>query len=258
MNRTQRIALLALVSTAAACGDTTVGPSAQTSNAHGIAVSGVSAELSYWKTATFTITIDPRRASIVNLGSGNKVSFPAGSLCDPATSSYGPTEWDAPCAAARAPVVETVNAWLDASGHPQVDFSPHLRFVPSASSDGWVMLTLGDRAAAADPAFNILYCSDPSAICMDESKSDPTLATVHEPLPGRLVRHLKHFSGYLVGAGDTERGGGIAWDNAWDKRAPAAGNLPAPASPSRARVVQPPTEPPAGAKARSGYILVSG
>src|SRR5437868_4642731 len=54
-----------------------------------------------------------------------------GSICDPATSSYGPTEWDKPCTPATRPITITAKVWRTALGRVQVDFSPALRFVPT-------------------------------------------------------------------------------------------------------------------------------
>ena len=153
-------------------------------------------------TIRFNITIDPWRTTYFYLGNGNTLTFPAGSVCDPNNSTYGPTEWDKPCKAARYSVTETVTAWLDAKGHPRVDFSPNLRFVPSVLPTGWVNITFGDMAASLDPWYNILYCASVGSGCVDESKTDASLLTVHDPVTGQVMRRLKHFSGYLVGAGD--------------------------------------------------------
>ena len=122
-------------------------------------------------------------------------------MCDPTVSTYGPSEWDNPCVAAKKTIAEKVTAWLDANGHPQVDFSPSLRFVPSMLPSGWVTLTFGDVQASLDPMYNILYCSMPTAVCVDESLADPALLTTRDPVTGKLTRRIKHFSGYLVGAG---------------------------------------------------------
>lgn len=200
MHKASKLAVFACVAMAGACGDT-VAPHGQASNAPNVAGHGVTTELSMDDTVSFSITIDPSTNTTYNLGAGNSLTFPAGSVCDPAVSTYGPTQWDQPCVAATSPITVSVKAWLDATWNPQVDFSPHLRFVPSALSTGWVNIVFADHRASLNPLFKILYCSSPTAVCIDESLTDPTLVTVTNPRTGTLTRRIKHFSGYLVGAG---------------------------------------------------------
>ncbi len=228
-----KIVLFALVATLAACGDA-VAPRVSAANSEPELGGGVTTALSASDTTQFTIAIDPRHTTYYNLGQGNSLMFPAGSVCDP-SSTYGVTEWDKPCAAARGPVVEHVRAWLDAQGHPRVDFTPNIRFVPSALPTKWVVLTFGDFAASLDPWYNILYCATDTSACYDESKTDASLITTRNPVTGKVTRRIKHFSGYLLGAGD---------QNAFNK----AG--------SQLSVPSPNLTP--GGKPRSGYILVSG
>ena len=92
----------------------------------------------------------------------------------------------------------------DAKSHPQTDFAPNLRFVPSIQPTQWVTIVFADNVAAFDPKFSILYRADPHARCIDEAKHDPTLATVRNPLNGMITRGIKHFSCYLVGVGESD------------------------------------------------------
>ena len=193
-------ALIALISLVTACGDRSVAPQSQ-QNDQPAAGTGVTTQLTRSDTVRFTITINPHRSTHFYLGAGNSLNFPAASVCDPTVSTYGPSEWDNPCVAATRTIAENVTAWLDAGGHPQVDFSPSLRFVPSMLPSGWVTLTFGDVQASLDPMYNILYCSTPTADCVDESLTDPDLLNTRDPVTGKLTRRIKHFSGYLVGAG---------------------------------------------------------
>jgi hypothetical protein len=231
--KASKIVLFALVATLAACGDA-VAPRASATNSEPAFGGGVTTALSATDTAKFTITINPQHATYYNLGQGNSLTFPAGSVCD-VSSTYGVTEWDKPCVAARGAVVEHVRAWVDGQGHPRVDFTPNIRFVPSVLPTKWVILTFGDFAASLDPWYNILYCATESSACYDESKSDLSLITTRNPVTGKVTRRIKHFSGYLVGAGD---------ENAFNKVGAE------PLAPSANRT-------PDG-KPRSGYILVSG
>ena len=52
---------------------------------------------------------------------------------------------------------------------------------------------------------NILYCSD--AGWVDESLIDPTLRAWLDPLHNSVVRRIKHFSGYMVAAANSDMGG---------------------------------------------------
>src|SRR5688572_6151033 len=93
-----------------------------------------------------TYSADRKSADIVVEPSGgyfvlgkHVIWFPANSICDPATSSYGVTEWDKPCDAITAPI--NIHAELrEQDGRTWIDFSPELRFVPSENDDQWVYL----------------------------------------------------------------------------------------------------------------------
>ncbi len=158
---------------------------------------GRAAPLAARDTARFSITIDPWRAGVYALGAGNTLRFPAGAVCEPSTSSYGSGEWDEPCAATRRATTVQVTAWLDAAGHPNIDFEPNVRFVPSALPSGWVTLTLADHRAAFDPGFDILSCEPSHGRCHGES-DDTTLETRRDATAGTVERRIKHFSGYRV------------------------------------------------------------
>lgn len=191
--------LIATTAGLVACSDNTVAPRAESS-----AVTpdggGVTTALSGWDTVRFSITIDPSRQTVFNLGAGNSIVFPARSLCD-TRSSYGATEWDKPCTLATSPTTVQVRAWMDKKGHARVDFDKHLRFAPTTNPAGWVVLTFGDFEASLDPFFNILYCPEADSDCYDESASDASLLTVRNPLTRKVTRRIKHFSGYNVAAG---------------------------------------------------------
>lgn len=165
------------------------------------ATGGATQALTVSDTARFGITIDPSRVTYFYLGAGNSITFPAHSLCDPTKSSYGPTEWDKPCTGATQPVTVQVKAWLDSTGHPRVDFNPSVRFAPSSTPLGWVVLTFADREASLDPMFDIRYCATSVSACANEALTDATLRTAHDPITGRVTRRIKHFSGYNVAAG---------------------------------------------------------
>lgn len=222
MNSVTRTVLLGLAVSLAACGDNSlVAP-----KTHAPAISlgtgavgdraldrpgrGSSGVLTPTDTERFDITIEPWHDTVYDLGAGNSIVFPAHSLCDPNGGSYGAGEWDKPCAPATASLTIGVKAWLDSNGESRIDFSEHVRFVPTNDRSGWVVVTFtphpprrshGNVLLAPDPFFNILYCPTPTSKCFDESKKDPTLATVRDR-SGKLTRRIKHFSGYVVSADD--------------------------------------------------------
>ena len=65
-------------------------------------------------------------------------------------------------------------------------------------------ITFSDLQASLDLTFNILYCPSSNSSCMDESKKDPSLVTYRDPITHKLMRRVKHFSGYNVAAGDDD------------------------------------------------------
>jgi hypothetical protein len=133
------------------------------------------------------------------------VVFPAHSICDPAKSSYGEGEWDAPCAPLNRPI--TITARISTkNGEQAVDFSPELRFVPSASTSRWVwvfMYTPEARGARDLSQFNIMFAPSLGATPVNDAAQDATLRTYVDTWSGTSFRRIKHFSGYVVAVGFT-------------------------------------------------------
>jgi len=202
MNKISKIVLTLTAMLAAGCAENVSAPTAAATKDVTIAGGGATAALTTTDTIRFTFVIDPSRTTVYSLGAGNSITFPAGSLC--ATwSTYGGGQWDKPCSVSPYPVTVYTKAWLDSDGYAHVDFDKHVRFVPTSNPAGWVMLSLADYGAATAPWTKINYC--PSAMaqsgCIDESKSDPTVATMKDPVTGKLIRRVKHFSGYSLTSG---------------------------------------------------------
>src|SRR4051812_8935197 len=158
MKGSGKVAVLAVSVLLAACGDSTVAPRANTSTST-IAGGGATASLTGWDTLRFSFTIDPSRNTTYWLGQGNSIVFPAGSLCDPTTSTYGPGQWDAPCAIAPRTLTVNAKAWLDSQGHPRIDFDQHIRFAPSIDPTKWVVLTFTDYRGSLTVMSGIAYCA---------------------------------------------------------------------------------------------------
>jgi hypothetical protein len=133
------------------------------------------------------------------------IFFPDHSICDPSSSSYGPDQWDEPCAALDAPI--QIHAEVRTQdGRSWVDFSPALRFVPSADSAQWVQIYLySDHAydPANLPDLNILWSQAIGETGIDESVDDATQRTFVDVDRGIAFRRIKHFSGYHITSGYT-------------------------------------------------------
>ncbi len=154
-------------------------------------------------TTVTVMMVDPNRAMSFAVAPAHKIFFPNNTICDPATSSYGPTAWDEPCTKLTAPIEVTARAYTTPEGYPRVDFMPALRF----SHKGNLSVTLWLKDRSTDPAqfFTVLYCPDApagtTAVCVDESEADRKQSTHADRSRGLLYRRLKHFSGYTVGVG---------------------------------------------------------
>jgi hypothetical protein len=191
---------LCVIVVVAGCGETALGPqpdAVQTARP----AQGSTRALSRTDTLVSTLVIDPSVTSTYALGDGNTLTIPAHSLCDPATSTYGPTEWDKPCPLATSTVTVTFKGWLNRYNHPHVDFSPSMRFLtPPNGGGGWVSLNFADASAWSDSSTKILYCATATS-CVDESATDFDVRTQKN---GDVVvwRKIKHFSGYNVATGE--------------------------------------------------------
>lgn len=161
------------------------------------------AELQRDTTVNYTVTLDPRRENVYSDGI-NTVRFPAGSICDPATSGYGPGMWDAPCTAATAPITLPV-AVTTRNGRLHVEFGRDLRFAPSSDPARHVVLTIRNPAVTSTTEslrrYAIFYVPTGTSQLVDEALSDPSLVTVVNRAEGKVVRRLKHFTGYNVHLG---------------------------------------------------------
>jgi hypothetical protein len=129
------------------------------------------------------------------------VVFPANSICDPAKSSYGPGTWDAPC----KPLTSSIKIHAEVrseNGRSWVDFSPSLRFVPTADASRrvWMFMYTPEAIGAkgALTSFNIYYFATVGGALVDEAATDPSLRTYVDVRTGISARMIKHFSGYLV------------------------------------------------------------
>lgn len=182
----QTSAVLVVGIVAAACQDSALAPTSES-----VGFPRPALYVAGWDNQT-SFTYEPSdSARVYDLGDGHQIYFPDGAVCDPAVSSYGPGEWDAPCAPLTTPIQITATRFHDAEGNPYVDFTPALRFVPGKP----VTLFLHDPDAVLDARAEIAWCSD-GGLCVTESS--PTHRDVES---GILFREIRHFSGYMISAG---------------------------------------------------------
>jgi hypothetical protein len=154
-------------------------------------------------TTVTTITIRPNAPTYeIWIGNGNSIQFSQGasSVCDVATSSYGPGTWDAPCARSKSEVTITAKTWTDARGLAHSDFEPALRFVPADE----VTLEMRNKNGLITNDMRIDFCT--AFGCVNEAATDPTVATTLVHRRGTAKRRIKHFSGYMVTVGLTDEG----------------------------------------------------
>ncbi len=143
---------------------------------------------------TYSFVIDPSQDQSLSLGASH-LDIPANAVCDLATSSYGAGHWDESCTAQTDTFTITAVVRNAATDHPSVDFEPALRFSPDKSVQLYLYVT---DQATLDASRVVKYCN--AIGCVDESISDPTLASSVD-LENRVVfRRVKHFSGYVVWA----------------------------------------------------------
>jgi hypothetical protein len=191
------------------CSDTLVAPSAAPSAAPAstmLAPTGrpslsLSGRNSQNGVSTFTIS----PAGGVYLVGNHAVVFPARSVCDPATSSYGEGTWDESCTPLKRALKVTAQV-VTTNGAQAIDFTPSIRFVPSADPSRWVwlyMYTPGARGASDLSQFNILFAPSLGATPVNDALTDPTMRTYVDSRTGISFRRIKHFTGYIAPAGFT-------------------------------------------------------
>jgi hypothetical protein len=214
----RRTALLAVLVAAAACSDAPSAPpprdqpgfaamiqasASRSSNGDDHASNGNGRGNHASADGERTLVIDPRVARSYAFGD-HSIYFPAYSICDPATSGYGPPLWDAPCQPQTTTITVTVK-WSSKGGHAYARFEPKLRFVPAGpeESSRWVILTMYDRRKVNDVDQYQIYYETEDEKWVDEAKTDPTLRAWTDRTRNVVYRRIKHFSGYMLAAGLT-------------------------------------------------------
>lgn len=212
----RRNTLLLLVGAAAAlvvaCRDSSVAPVRSATVLSAAASPSLSASASNQNhTLLGTLELSPNGGTY-HVGDFDIV-VPAGAVCDPAVTKYGPRYWDEDCVPAQRSI--TVNVIARKLGQRvSVDFEPDLRFRPSA---GWVVIQTSAYTGLLTSAavrqqspqspyfenFSILYVPTRGRSQINEARTtgDQSMMTHVDLRSGLVWRRVKHFSGYLVTAG---------------------------------------------------------
>ena len=144
--------------------------------------------------ADFTVT---PTGGLFKLGK-HAIFFPENSICNPATSSYGPEHWDEAC----EPLADNIQIHAEirkADGRTWIDFTPALRFVPTEDPNQYVWLYMKSDAAFDVnnlPELSILFSHDMGDPGINEALNDQTLKTYVWAEGGVTFRRIKHFSIY--------------------------------------------------------------
>lgn len=156
---------------------------------------------------TFTVGANGGSYNVAGLFN---VNFPAGSICDPALSSYGEGTWDSSCASLGRNIQVTATVRLTAGGLA-VDFQPELRFAPNKvvtiSTDLFAPMIRANREFFAKYPSTLrplamYYSPFLGSSRVPDYVSDRSLVTHIDLVTGRIWRRVKHFSGYSVTTGE--------------------------------------------------------
>ena len=148
--------------------------------------------------ADFTVTPSGGMFSLGN----NAVYFPANSICDPETSSYGEGHWDEPCTPLDHSIDFHAEVRRGESGQTWVDFTPAVRFVPTDDPNQtvWMLMKAGlDVTPDNYSSFGMEWMPNGTPdLSVDEGASDSALKTYVDLDRDVVFRRVKHFSGYIV------------------------------------------------------------
>jgi hypothetical protein len=155
-------------------------------------------------------TLKPNEESYIQIGA-HYLYIPANVVCDPKSSGYGVSYWEAPCKTISGPTKINVTATASIlNGHPIVIFDTELRFKPTNDPRQFVMLYLRDDKGSGKS--RIFWCPDaghgPKSAtpqCVDETPASLSPAQIQSRWDGFgfIYRRIEHFSGYNVTAGDS-------------------------------------------------------
>lgn len=199
-----RLVLAGSVALTAACSaaDQSVAPLAQRTMPAGAPSFDVIIDAVAPDSLSVDFTVTPTGGMFV-LGK-HAVYFPANSICDPATSSYGPGEWDAPCTPLATDMKFHAEIRGSETGETWIDFTPAVRFVPTDDPNQkvWAIMNVGTDITRENYTRFAMHWTPESStdIVVNEGARDETLRTYIDLTNDIVFRRVKHFSGYLVGS----------------------------------------------------------
>lgn len=200
-NTSAGLAIFAMLTSAVACSEQVTSPKSRHAPIGAPSLDIIVNRMSVDSTsADFTVT--PTGGTFI-MGP-HAIHFPANSICDPVTSSYGVSEWDAPC----TPLTSDIEIHAEVrsqNGFAYVDFSPALRFTPSANGSNYVWLLMkSETAKTADiRAMNIFWTPAFGSEKINEAVNDTSLRTYVWQSGGVVFRRVKHFSAFVIIEGDS-------------------------------------------------------
>jgi hypothetical protein len=211
--RRLRLSLLAVagVVTALACSETSIGPRESSSRLSpgtaGYRVNPVTAP--DFNPESYNFDISPS-GGVIALADRFTLQVPPNAVCDPSSSSYGNGHWDDDCTITDKTVSVHAKVWTK-DGRVYVDFSPALRFAPSAvvtlstNLASWTLAGRTDLASQPNilAAYALMYSPDgKNRIDEFHLLGDASLVTYINLTTGVVRRRIKHFSGYLISSGE--------------------------------------------------------
>jgi hypothetical protein len=158
------------------------------------------------QTVDFVIPAD---GGTINLLDAYTLSFPAGAVCDPnaqdSQAGYASKDWDAACTVATGDIaVRATLKW--SNGNLYADFQPALRFAPDKRVTISTSVLAGTVQAQENQGdtygWSIQYTTGIDQAAAADALGDASLRTVVIGSTGKIMRRIKHFSGYVTPTGE--------------------------------------------------------
>ena len=209
MNRhLSTLAFTAVALAANACSDTSTSPASAPERGISPPTAASNGLFGNSPTSVSDFTLTDNGGTFFVLGKYT-LTVPKDAVCGPRWTPYGNTEFDAPCQTLHGQAV-AIHAALSPTGVLGVEFTPDLRFSPSA------VVTLSTNAFATtiksgawyyayhhDLLNGMVIFSHPvaGATSVFDFAGDRSLITHVNLTTGVVWRRIKHFSGYFMSSG---------------------------------------------------------
>ena len=125
------------------------------------------------------------------------LDYPAGVVCDPTSSGYGPDEWKKACKTLKSDFIITAKYWV-VDGQSYIDFAPNIRFDPSKE----VILSARVRELRNQWLTDELRAKYSLVSLYGDDTEATIFATKRNGMATGVISHrIYHFSGYYVRTG---------------------------------------------------------